>query len=568
MRPNGRVLAAAALAVSMCCGGSLPPPATQPATGAPPAQSPAATGAIAGRVVSAADRRPLARARIALASPALPEPRVAITGPDGAYEFTRLPAGEYSLAVSRTGFARQRYGERRSARPPVIPVAAGQNVAGIEIAIAPAGVIAGQILDEDGQPFAGALVEALVPRVESSQPTLASVATANSDDMGAFRLTGLPAGQYYVSAADPAFTNVGDETGPLTYTPTYYPGTPHADQARRVDVVPGVEPALKAVFSLKIVRPAAVSGRLVTPDERPLRGGAVIMNPIPGEGVPWVPARDLSITPEGTFSSRNVPPGHYQIRARADVEPQGVAFFSMYNVTVDGRDLADLEMTLSPGATVEGTLAVEAISTPKPGSFAGIRVRAPFVDGSSFGDGVTGDVGPDGRYRIRGLMPGSHFMTVEGLSYPWVVKTVAYKGRDISDGGLDVHSGQELRDVLVTITDAATEVSGAVKDEGGRAAPDAMVLIMPSPTETWTRTSRRFRLLRTDASGRFQVRGLPPGEYRAVATYDLDESETYRRDLLRELARDGVPLSIGDRQRRAVDLPLVSLPAARRTVSR
>jgi hypothetical protein len=394
------------------------------------------------------------------------------------------------------------------------------------------------------------------------------MASAESDDTGAFRLTGLPAGQYYVSAVDPAFTNVGDETGPLTYTPTYYPGTLHADQARRVDVVPGVEPALRAVFRLKIVRPAAVSGRLVTPDNRLLLGGAVIMNPIPGEGFAWFPARELSIAPDGTFSSRNVPPGRYQIRARADVEAQGVALFSMYSVTVDGRDLGDLEMTLSPGATVEGTLAVEAVSTPKPGSFADIRVRAPLVDGSSFGDGVTGDVRPDGRYRIRGLMPGSHFVTVEGLPYPWVLKTVAYRGRDISDGGLDVDSGQEFRDVLVTITDAATEVNGAVTDEGGREAPDAMVLIMPSSAEAWTRTSRRFRLLWTDANGRFQVRGLPPGEYRAVATYDLDESETYRRDLLRELARDGVPLSIGDRQRRAVDLLLVSLPAARRTVSR
>jgi hypothetical protein len=81
-------------------------------------------------------------------------------------------------------------------------------------------------------------------------------------------------------------------------------------------------------------------------------------------------------------------------------------------------------------------------------------------------------------------------------------------------------------------------------------------------------TSRRLRLLRTDANGRFQVRELPAGEYRAVATCALDESETDRRDLLRRLARDGVPLSIGDRQRRAVDLPLVSLPAARRAVSR
>ena len=581
MRLNGRVYAAVALAVSIGCGGSLPPPATQPTGAGRPSPSPAAasavdalepppaaSGAIAGRVVHADDRRPVARARVALTSPALAEPRVAITGADGAYEFRSLPAGAYSIAVTRTGFAPQQFGGRRAAPAAVIPVVAGQRVAGIEVAIAPAGVIVGQILDEDGQAFAGALIDALVSRFENSQPTLVSVASAQSDDKGAFRLTGLPAGQYYVTAFDPAFTNVGNETGPLTYTPTYYPGTMHADQARSVAVVPGVEPTLKVVITLKIVRPARVSGHLVTSEMRPLASGAVIMSPVHTEGLAAVQTRDVFILPDGSFSFRNVPPGRYQIRAHGEVDAQGHGLFAMYAITVDGHDLSDLEMTLSPGASVEGSLVVDAVSTPRPVSFAGIRIRAPLVDGGSFGNALSGDVRPDGSYRIRALMPGSHSVTVEGLPYPWVLKSVAYKGQDITDAALDVESGQELKDVRVTITDATSEVNGAVKDTGGREAADAIVLIIPPSEQSWARTSHRFRVLRTDANGRFRVRGLPAGEYRALATYDLDESAAYHRDLLRELVVQGVPLVIADRERRAVDLPLVSLAAARRTVSR
>jgi len=578
MRLNGRVYAAAALAVSICCGGSLPPPATQPTVAGRPSPAPStvdalepsapATGAITGRVVHAEDRRPVARARVVLTSPALGEPRVVITGADGAYEFRSLPAGAYSIAVTRTGFAPQQFGERRSVPPSVIPVVRDQHVMGIDIAIAPAGVIVGQILDEDGQPLAGALIDALDSRFEKNQATLVSVASARSDDKGAFRLTGLPAGQYFVTAFDPAFTNVGNETGPLTYAPTFYPGTMYADQARRVAVLPGIEPALTVVFSLKIVRPARVSGRLITSDKRPLISGAVIMSPMPTQGLAAIPTRDVFILPDGTFSFRNVPPGRYQIRARAEIEPEGQALFSIYTITVDGRDLSDLEMTLSPGANLEGSLVVEAVSAPRPVSFAGIRVRAPSVDGGSFGDALSGDVRPDGSYRIRGLMAGRHYVTVEGLQYPWVLKSVTYRGQDITDGALEAESGQEFKDVRVTITDASSEVNGAVKTSGGRYAGDALVLIIPSSEQAWTRTSRRFRLLRTDSSGRFRIRGLPAGEYRALATYDLDESEAYRGDLLRELVVQGVPLVIADRERRAVDLPLVSLAAARRTVSR
>jgi hypothetical protein len=484
------------------------------------------------------------------------------------YEFRSLPAGAYSIAVTRTGFAPQQFGERRSAPLSVIPVVRDQHVMGIEIALAPAGVIVGQILDEDGQPLAGAVIDALGSRFENNQATLLSVASARSDDKGAFRLTGLPAGQYFVTASDPAFTNVGNETGPLTYAPTYYPGTMQTDQARRVAVVPGIEPTLKVVFSLKIVRPASVSGRLITSDKRPLISGAVIMSPAETEGLAPIPARDVFILPDGTFSFRNVPPGRYQIRARGEIEPQGHALFSMYAVAVDGRDLSDLEVTLSPGANVEGSVVVEAVSARRPGSFTGIRVRAPSVDGGSFGDALSGDVRPDGSYRIRGLMAGRHYVTVEGLQYPWVLKSVMYRGQDLTDGGLDAESGREFKDVRVTITDAASEVNGTVKDNAGREAADALVLIIPSSEQAWTRTSRRFRLLRTDATGRFRIRGLPPGEYRAIATYDLDESEAHRGDLLRELVVRGVPLVIADRERRAVDLPLVSLAAARRTVAR
>ena len=581
MRLNGRVSAAVALAVSMSCGGSLPPPATQPAVAGRPSAPPAApsavdalqpsappAGAIRGRVVHADDRRPIGRARVALTSAALGEPRVAITGTDGAYEFRSLPAGAYSIAVTRTGFAPRRFGEGRSASPSVIPLVRDQHVEGIEIAIAPAGVIVGQILDEDGQALAGALIDALVSRYENGQPTLVSAAGARSDDKGAFRLTGLPAGQYIVAAFDPAFSRVGDETGPLTYTPTYYPGTMHPDQAGRVVVVPGVEPTLKVVFNLKIVRPARVSGRLVTSDVGPLISGAVIMSPIRTEGLAAVPTRDAFILPDGTFSFRNVPPGRYQIQARGEADTQGPALFSMYAITVDGRDLSDLEMTLSPGANVEGSIVVEAVSAPRPASFAGIRVRAPLVDGGSFGDAISGDVRADGSFRIRGLVAGRHSVTVEGLEYPWVLKSVTYRGQDISDSALDAESGQEFTDVRVTITDATSEVSGAVKDDSGRVASDALVLIIPSSEQAWTRGSRRLRLVRTDANGRFRVRGLPAGEYRAVATRDLDEGDAYRRDLLRKLVLQGVPLAIADRERREIDLPLVSLAAARRTVSR
>jgi hypothetical protein len=578
---NGRAIALGALAVSLSCAGSVPPPATRPTLSGPavvepvgtagvgaPQRPPPATGALAGAVLHADDRRPLSRARVTLTSPALSDARVAVTGADGTYTFRHLPAGAYSISVTRTGFAPQRFGERRSAQPAAIPLAPGQQVNGIDVALAPAGVIAGQILDEDNQPFAGARVDALVSRTENDQPTLVSVSSATSDDRGNFRLNGLPAGEYYVSAFDPAFTTVGDETGTLTYTATYYPGTPLAERASRVTVVAGVEPTLTIVFALKIIRPARVSGTLASFDTRPLTSGAVIMSPMNGAGLAALPVRDVIILPDGTFVFRNVPPGRYQIRARGEVEPRGTPLFATFTLAVEGRDMAGLAMTLSPAASIDGSLVVDNVSTPRPGSYAGIRIRAPLADGTSFGDSLPGEVGPDGSFRIGGLVAGGHYVTAEGLPYPWVVKSVVYRGQDVTDVALDIEGRQQLKDVRVIITDAATDVTGTVTDGSGREAPDALVLIIPASQQFWTRASRRFGLLRADAGGRYRIRGLPAGEYRALATSDLDESEASRRDVLRDLVALATPLSLEERARRTVDLRLVTLAAARRTVSR
>jgi hypothetical protein len=560
MRPNGRAIAAVALAVCLSGAGTAATPAAT-------RQQPQATASLAGTVVHVETRKPIARARVTVSAPALPESRVAITAADGRFDFGALPPGDYSLAVSRTGFAPQQFGARRGSPPAAIPLQAGQRVTTVEVALEPAGVIVGQILDEDRQPFAGARIDALISRLENDQATLVSLATTRSDDRGEFRLTGLPAGQYFVSAFDPAFENVGDETGTLTYTPTYYPGTPDPERATRVPVEPGVEPATKVVFGLKIIRPARVSGQIVTTDRRVLISGAVIMSPTLGEGLTPVPARDVVILPDGTFSFRNVPAGHYQIRARGEVEPGGTALFAMFSIAVEGRDVEGITLRLAPGASMEGSVAVEGSSAPRP-PLAGARVRAPFADGSSFGDALTGDIGEDGSYRIRGLMPGSHLITIEGLPYPWVLKQVGYRGQDITDIAFDVESGQMMRDVRLTIANEATEVSGVVRDGNGRAAAGALVLILSPSQQFWSRMSRRYGVQRAGADGRYRIRGLPPGEYRALATADIDESEATKRDLLRELATQAVPLTLRARERRTLDLTLVSLAAAHRTVSR
>ena len=541
-------------------------PPAQPAAPVQAAPPPVGTAQISGVIRNASDESAIGRARVIAASDALPEPRVTISAADGKYALTELPAGSYTITVTRTGYAPQVYATGRATVSTPIVVANAQQVANVDFALVPAGFIGGRILDEDGTPFAGAEVDALVTRTENGNDSLFSVSTAQTDDRGEFRLFGLVPGQYYISAGDPAFRAVSTPKGVVRYSPTYFPGVPFADEARPV-VLTGAGQAPRVEFRLKLVPPARVAGKLLTPDSRPMFSAAIIMSPREGQGVPMVSPEDPQLLPDGVFSFGQVVPGNYQIRARGQTDPAGASLFAVYSLQVVGKDIDNIQMMLRPGAVLNGWLTVENKRGTKPPLLSLLRVRAPFIDGNSFGESLTGDVSPDGTFALRGLMPGEHQLVVDGLPRPWVLKSVLYRGSDITDRQFRVDERENFRDVRVTITDVMGQVSGVVQNARNLPVANSGVLIFPSTPIFWMRTNRRMRIAYTDREGRFTVPGLPSGEYLAVASLGVDESDLGRRDRLLAWQPLATPFLIAsDEGQATVKLSMVSQPASPTTV--
>ena len=319
-------------------------PARPPAQTAPPAPA-AGSAQIAGVVKNSIDDTPVARARVSAVSDALPGPRVALTGPDGKYALADLPAGSYTVSVARSGFAPQTHATGRSIAPAPIVVAAGQQVV-TDFALVPSAVIAGRILDEDGTPFAGAVVDALVTRSENGTDTLLSVSTSQTDDRGEFRLFGLVPGPYYLSASDPAFRSVSTPKGVQNYSPTYYPGVAFPDQARTVVVTGTGEPPRVGIPIED--RPSRSS---LGPARR-VRWQAAVQrrdHHEPGRWRRvrrWCRRRIRASCPTAPSASARWSPVIIRSAPAARPNAAGTALFAVYTLDVQGNDVTGVQMVL------------------------------------------------------------------------------------------------------------------------------------------------------------------------------------------------------------------------------
>lgn len=540
----------------------------------PPVPEPPPTGVLAGQITSLADNKPLARARVVLSAdeiyscpPNMPANspkeklaecprynRVAITDAQGKYAFEKLPRGKsFLVVVSKTGYAPRAYGETPPSVPPAyIELAADEKKLNIDVQLAPQNFIAGTLLDEDDTPFAGALVEAARAVYDNGQRRFVTVAEAVTDDHGLFRLVGIPPGQYFLWATDPAFSKVGDQLGQLFYGPTFYPGTPYQDEAVRLTLDPG-KPIEGLSFKLKIIKPARVKGKVSTTGVQ-LLAGAIDIGPLRNSKIAPFAVSEADLRPDGVFEFANVLAERYRIRARGEVERQGVSHFMQYTTPVQGSDISDINMTLSPGALVSGKVIWESRSTPPPANQSEIRVRAPMTDGSSFGDALTGTLTASREFSLRGCMQGQHFIRVDGLPEPWRLKEVLYRGSDVTDIPIDMDYGQIMDGFEVILTDVFTTITGTVETQSRDLAQAYAVIAFPTSSLNWTLGSRYVKITYLDDKGTYTLRGLPPSEYFLAVTRDFDESDLGNADVFDRLSRDAVRIRLNEGERRRVAL--------------
>ena len=85
------------------------------------------------------------------------------------------------------------------------------------------------------------------------------------------------------------------------------------------------------------------------------------------------------------------------------------------DVTVDGRDVAGIELRLQPGMTLTGKLVFEATTLKPPTDLSRVTIRlspAPTAAGVSVAINVpAGEIAADGTFKLEGASPGRYVIS-------------------------------------------------------------------------------------------------------------------------------------------------------------
>ena len=325
-----------------------------------PAEQLPANGSLEGFVIRVGTADPVARAQVVLTSETGPSITLrSTTDGGGRYVFEDVPAGTYRLHVARDGFVQAEFGQRGPTSPGTpITVGPGQELEDVLIQLTPAGVIAGRVYDQYGDSVVRARVEAMRYTFQDGRRVLTVVETAETNDLGEYRLFWMQPGQYVVraiptpssslrglevatraaaslaamqvvrgGAAGSAYRLSGDMLGGLasvpdsdeTYVPVYYPGSRDPATAAPIDLGPGANYAGVDLMVAE-TRTVSVRGRIINSVTGRLSGVSVTL--LPRESIVGGPQQGLSATVSetGEFEVRGVTPGSYDLIASVGIQ--------------------------------------------------------------------------------------------------------------------------------------------------------------------------------------------------------------------------------------------------------
>jgi hypothetical protein len=505
-------------------------------------------------------------------------------------------------------------GALTSQASPTINLSSGQRLEGVRIEMIHAGVISGRVV-VNGKPAGNVDVKALMSSYELGQRVFTTVLSARTDDLGDYRIFWLPPGSYYIAAEvlelqaaansqtvltglDPSSNPFFSSSMPLRYVISRAIGAGGSDTTMFVPMYPPGVPDSRDSTPVVLGDGSEVSGINIQVNPVPalhVRGTVTGIPPTPGRR-PFIPISLMSLNAEtnvadapldanGNFDFSRVSPGQYLISASNLING---TLHSRVSVDVRDRDV-NVVISLAAGVSITGNVSFDGPAVSPDTRMAELRISllddaitggfrqanrnlttalvTPRPDGSFRIPTTTNVTIPTGNYRVFVsplLMPDAGWASppaaIPGALMPTTpvpsrletayVKSIRLGDVDVLNGGLRLASqpGESLEIVIGTNPGS---VEGRVVNSQQQSAAGSIVVLIPENGLQF-RTNHKFTS--ADASGKYQMTRVPPGDYSAYVWTDVKPGAWQDPDFIRGSRNRAVSVHVDEGKRTTLDL--------------
>ncbi|MGH9835835.1 MAG: carboxypeptidase regulatory-like domain-containing protein [Blastocatellia bacterium] len=451
------------------------------------------------------------------------------TDGEGRYHATGLTEGAYVIrALSKAYVPSKNSPEFDTSRS--VTLDEGEARDNVDLALIRGGVITGRVVDAEDRPLVGGYLQ-LTLLDENGRPSggfyFDNWEILRTDDRGVYRLYGLAAGRYILSAGgEGAYSRAG-----RSYPKTFHPDATDEKQAKVIEVKEGVE-VTDIDIRLGVARQTyEAAGRVIDAETgQPLPQVQVMcMEARDKEGLGGRTSREMTTDDQGRFQFTGLAFGRYDLVLSNRRSGSGEHYSEVVRFELSDADVSGLELKAIRGSTVSGIVVLEGVGDPAVKAKlqqASVSVhvvgrREPGADGPAYlgrGHAITKIAG-EGGFRLTGAPPGMASFYVGGPQENifWI-KRIEHNGAEINSG-FEIRQGEQITGVRIVLAYANGSIRGQVEIAGGQLPEGWQLHIQTAPIGT-AEGRENYPAFRTgwgytmaDEKGRFVIERLVAGEY-------------------------------------------------------